>query len=89
LKVLEVSIYGNKYRIRSDFDEFFLEEAAKMVENRMKEIEETYRILTTSKVAIMAAFDIATEYLKVKRDLDFLENRLSEIEKKLEIVEGV
>ncbi|MGA1861369.1 cell division protein ZapA [Deferribacter thermophilus] len=89
MKVLEVSIYGNKYRIRSDFDEFFLEEAAKMVENRMKEIEETYRILTTSKVAIMAAFDIATEYLKVKRDLDFLENRLSEIEKKLEIVEGV
>lgn len=89
MKVLEVSIYGNKYRVRSDFDEFFLEEAAKMVENRMKEIEETYRILTTSKVAIMAAFDIATEYLKAKRELNFLENKIDELEKKLDIVEGV
>ncbi|KAA0257009.1 cell division protein ZapA [Deferribacter autotrophicus] len=88
MKVSEVSIYGNKYRIRSELDEGFLKEAAKLVEDGMRDIEKNYKILTTSKIAIMAAFNLAAEYLKLKKEVVFLETKLDEIEKKISFAEG-
>ncbi|MGA1847069.1 cell division protein ZapA [Deferribacter abyssi] len=88
MKVSEVSIYGNKYRIRSELDEGFLKEAAKLVENGMRDIEKNYKILTTSKIAIMAAFNLAAEYLKLRNEITFLEVKLGEIEKKINLAEG-
>ena len=86
MKVLEVSIYGNKYRVKSGLDELFLKEAARLVEENMRNIERDYRILTTSKIAVMTAFNLAADYLKLKEDLNYLKQKLDSIEKRLDSI---
>lgn len=83
MQVSDVYIYGNKYRVKSDMDGVFLEKVASYVNTRMKEIQKNLNDLTTSKIAVMAAFDIAAELLILKdksedasAEIDRLENKI-------------
>lgn len=78
MQVSDVYIYGNKYRVKSDMDVAFVESVAGYVDNRMKEIQKNLNDLTTSKVAIMAAFDIAAELMLLRNET---EKGLAEIDK--------
>ncbi|MCA1927332.1 MAG: cell division protein ZapA [Calditerrivibrio sp.] len=75
-------VYGNKYKVMSE-DSELLREAALYVEETMKQYEKSGNVLTTSKLAIMAAIKIAVEYYEIKKEYNTCEQKLQEIVNKL------
>lgn len=89
MQVSDVYIYGNKYRVKSDMDGAFIESVAGYVNKRMKEIQKNLNDLTTSKVAIMAAFDIAAELLVLRNETEKGLAEIDKLDNKIEhILEG-
>lgn len=86
MQVSDVYIYGNRYRVKSDMDGAFLESVAGYVNERMREIQRQLNDLTTSKVAVMAAFDIAAELLVLKKEA---ERSIAEIERLESRIESI
>lgn len=86
LQVSNVYIYGDKYTLKTDLDQSFIDEVAMYVDNKMKEMEKNVNTLTTSKIAIMAAFDIAAKYFllynegkEVIKQIEFLEEKIEKV----------
>jgi cell division protein ZapA len=88
LDVKEVYIFGDKYRLKTDEDEVFVNEIATYLNNKMREIEKQSNVLTTSKIAVLAAFNIAAECVKLRNELDISSKIVKELNKKLEIIQG-
>jgi len=59
---------------------------ANFVDKKMREMQDSMNVLTTSKIAVMAAFDIAAEYLMLKKDVDRSIDKISEIESKIDSI---
>lgn len=86
MQVSNVYIYGDKYTLKTDLDQSFIDEVAMYVDNKMKEMEKSVNTLTTSKIAIMAAFDIAAQYFllcneekEVIKQIEFLEEKVEKV----------
>ena len=62
-----VTIYGQTYRLRAAEDEAYLIELAGLVDHRMKEVAEATGTADTLRVAILAALNIADDYLQTRR----------------------
>lgn len=88
MDVKEVYIFGDKYRLKTDEDEVFVNEIATYLNNKMREIEKQSNVLTTSKIAVLAAFNIAAECVKLRNELDISSKIVKELNKKLEIIQG-
>lgn len=70
-------------------DGAFIESVAGYVNKRMKEIQKNLNDLTTSKVAIMAAFDIAAELLVLRNETEKGLAEIDKLDNKIEhILEG-
>jgi len=69
-----VTIFGVEYAITSDREPEEVRRIAKFVDDKMWEISESNNLISTEKVAILAALNIAEEYLRTleqrKRDAD-------------------
>jgi len=63
---VRVSIYGNEYRVRGDADEAYIQEIAGYVDSTMRDIAASGRTISTERIAILAAFNIADELLQVR-----------------------
>lgn len=61
-----VTIYGQTYHLRGE-DGTYLTELASVVDRRMREVVETTGTADTLKVAVLAALNIADDYLQVRR----------------------
>ena len=59
-----VSIYGRTYQLRGDEDDEYLAELASLVDGRMRDVADATGTADTLKVAILAALNIADEYLQ-------------------------
>ena len=59
-----MSIFGTDYAIKGDSDPDHIREVAHYVDNRMRKITEETPLLSTTKVAILTALNIADELLK-------------------------
>lgn len=59
---------------------------ANFVDKKMREMQDSMNVLTTSKIAVMAAFDIAAEYLILKKDVDRSIDKISELENKIDSI---
>ena len=86
MSVSEVYIYGSKYKIRSDEDREYIEEIASFVTERMKQFEQSMKVMTTSKLATMVAFSIADELFKLKKDTAIDVDILNRLEEKLNTI---
>ena len=86
MSVSEVYIYGSKYKIRSDEDKEYIEEVASFVTERMKQFEQSMKVMTTSKLATMVAFSIADELFKLKKDTVIDVDILNRLEEKLNTI---
>jgi cell division protein ZapA (FtsZ GTPase activity inhibitor) len=64
----EVTILGQKYAIKSEYEPAFMSETAAVVNKEMSQITDRAANLPALKVAILASMNIAGEYLKVKRE---------------------
>lgn len=64
----KVNIYGSDYVIKGDAQADHIEEVARFVDAKMREINRTGTIKSPLKVAILAALNIADEFLKTRED---------------------
>ena len=67
IKQLDVSIMGREFRVACPEDEEdTLLQAVELLNGKMHEIRDTGKVIGIEKIAIMAALNIAHEYLHVK-----------------------
>lgn len=66
-KQVEISIMGQKIIVRSDSNEEYIREIAHYVEKKVKEVMESSRSVASLNVAILAAMNIADDYMKYKQ----------------------
>jgi cell division protein ZapA len=64
---IPVSIYGRTYQLRGNEERDYLLELAALVDRRMRETAAASGTADTLKVAILAALNIADDYLQARR----------------------
>ena len=80
---LTVKIYGENYPLRTAESAARLEELAKYVDSRMREVAASGKVVVTSKIAVLAALHIADELFRLREappkepGSDHYEQRLS------------
>jgi len=78
---VKVRIMDNEYIIESELDKSEIIEVAQLVDEKCREIKQNAQGLTDKKVAILAAFEIASDYLRLlKREISIK----NDIEKKVQ-----
>ena len=77
MKRVSVEIFGDVYHLRTD-DPEGLEKIVQMVNFHMKSISQNMRSFAGSRVAVMAALQIAQDYMQLKKDYDELLALLNE-----------
>jgi len=65
-----VTIYGHQYTIVSDESETHVQEVSQHVHQKMKEMKKVNPFIDTSRLAVLAAVNIADDYLKLKKELE-------------------
>lgn len=79
---VRVNIYGEEYTVRSDGDVEYMKEVARYVDSQMRAIAEKMPNKSPSRVAILAALNIADELFKQKegqQDFTEFEKRAGDI----------
>lgn len=77
----EVRIFNKNYALKTSSESMDdLLRYAAYVDEKMKEVAQEGRLVSTEKIALVAALNIAAEYFKVKKELENLEK---EIERKI------
>lgn len=61
-----VEIYGQNYNVRGEGDPAYLTELARLVDARMREIASQVPTMDPMKIAILAALNIADEFVRFK-----------------------
>ena len=78
-KPVRVKILDHEYMIRGDEDEELIQEIAEFVNDKFKEIRDNTEKLSEKRTAILAAFNIASEYFQLQKERD---NLISDIQKR-------
>ena len=73
--VTTVQIFNHSYDVRSS-DPEYVQELARLLDRKMKEVAELTPTVDTLKVAILAALNLAGEYLAVRDELDRIDQDL-------------
>lgn len=63
-----VEIFGENYPIRGDAEPERIMRVAALLDERMRHTAGTHPRLSTAKIAILTALNIADEYLRLKND---------------------
>lgn len=72
--VVKVLILGDEYPIRASVnDEAYVRKVAAFVDTRMRSVKESMKGSSTTKVAILAALNIADELMSTREDKDLSE----------------
>ena len=81
--VLKVRIYGAEYSVASQEDIGRIKEVAEYVDQKMRKVDESVRVDSSLKVAILACVNIAYELFREreenKRLQDLLEDKIKEL----------
>jgi cell division protein ZapA len=67
-KLVEVEIYGKKYRLKGENEEGYMREVASFVDKKMKEVGKRAKTTQMSDLAILTAVNITHEYLQSRRE---------------------
>ena len=88
-KVIEIEIYGQKYRIRvkGEEDEKYISHLTSYVDQKMREVAVKSRSVDVLKVAVLAALNIADEYFLCQKNLDQLNEVIGLMENEIESLE--
>ncbi|AFV11553.1 cell division protein ZapA [Thermacetogenium phaeum DSM 12270] len=76
-----VKIYGEEYVIRGNADPAFIEKIAAYVDRKMRLIGQKNPNLSLSKLAVLAALNIAEDMARLQDDYDSLVKQLEDIKK--------
>lgn len=67
-KLVEVEIYGKKYKLKGENEEGYIREVASFVDKKMKEVGKRAKTAQMSELAILTAVNITHEYLQSRRE---------------------
>ncbi|MBI5207590.1 MAG: cell division protein ZapA [Candidatus Firestonebacteria bacterium] len=67
---VHVEIFGNEYTIKSHHNSQYIESLSKYVDKKMHEVADNTSLVSTNKIAILTALNIADELIKEKRHDD-------------------
>jgi len=79
-KEVEIRVLGQKFMVRSDSGDDYVGEVASFVDQKMNEVMKTSKSVASLNVAILAAMNIADEFLKYKNQK---EKKLDEAREKI------
>jgi len=82
-KQIEIKVMGQKFMVRSDSNEDYINEVATFVDQKMSEVVKNSKAVASLNVAILAAMNIADEYMKYKLEK---EKQWNQAEKKIKDV---
>jgi cell division protein ZapA len=80
---IRVNIFGSEYTLRADNDSKIVEKIAQYVDEKMRDIDKTQTLKSTTRVAILAALNIAEELFQERIYRKKLVDQLNEESKKL------
>ena len=69
---IRIRILDNEYLLRSDEEPEQVHEIAKLVNDKLDEVRKNSDKLSEGKTAILAAFDIAGDYLRLLKEREVL-----------------
>ena len=67
---VEVEIFGSTYHVRGDSNSQYLQELAALVDEKMQEVADHIKTVDRSKIAILAALNVADELAQCRQLLD-------------------
>lgn len=76
---LKVDIFGNDYILKADTDDIRIQKVAEFVDKKMREVSLSTNSKNTTNIAILAALNIADEYLRIKDERDKAETKTREL----------
>ena len=90
-KVIEIEIYGQKYRIRvkGEEDEKYISHLTSYVDQKMREVAVKSKSVDVLKVAVLAALNVADEYFLCQKNLDQLNEVIGLMENEIESLEAL
>jgi cell division protein ZapA len=80
---IKVDIFGNEYSLVADNNEEYLREVAKYVDKKMRNMDKNQSFKASTKVAILAALNIADELFQERADKEKIIKRLNEKTEKM------
>ena len=88
-KIIDIEIYGQKYRIRvkGDEDENYIGHLTSYVDQKMHEVAVKSKSADTTKIAVLAALNIADELFLSQKKLDQLNEAIGHMETEIESLE--
>ncbi|MBI4482526.1 MAG: cell division protein ZapA [Acidobacteria bacterium] len=75
---MRICIMDRVYHLRSTAEEAYLQRLAAMVDEKMREVARTTPTVDTVKVAILAALNLANEYLQLRERYQALDKFVAE-----------
>ena len=78
-KTVRVTIFGEEYPLRGDADTEYMLKVAEYVDRSMRSVAEKAAHLSTAKVAVLTALNIADELFRERSDS---EKQLADVEEK-------
>jgi cell division protein ZapA len=86
MPVTEVHILGQKYALRGEEPPEYMEELARFVDAKLKEVYAHSPNITPLKAAILTAVNIADEMQKMKREYSAISQSIKSIEDKADSI---
>ncbi len=80
---VDVEIFGKVYTVRGEKDPEYVRRVAEYVDRKMREISQVTDTVSTSRIAILAALNIADEFFSLTEESDQLENRIESLSRKI------
>ena len=74
---IRVEVLGHEYVVRSEASEAYVKEIADFVDSRMRQIAERYNLVSTTKIAVYAALEIADEMFRERQRRERTEDDVS------------
>ena len=65
--VTQVEIYGQTYNVRADGERAYVQELARYVDGKMREVAERVPTVDPTKIAILAALNISDDLYQLER----------------------
>ncbi len=74
----KVTIFGNDYRIQASENPEYIEQIARYVDGKMRELQGRSTVSSSTKIAILVAMNIADELHRERRNRNGLQNGVDE-----------
>ena len=89
-RILEIEIFGQQYKIRvkGEEDEKYIGHLTSLVDQKMHEVAVKSKSADMTKIAVLAALNIADELFLSQKKLDQLNEALGHMETEIESLEG-